>query len=186
MSETGDTAADESLQQRVLQLEQEADERAISDAYGRFYAPLAAMALFVSTMPLYESMQVTEGVTRTFDSTWAMAGNPNGGPAVLGLIFLISLLTAACFAAVRTKSAALPVSIAVLASIIVLMIVLKPGTGTPKPDLTDVAIAGVVFSLAMVGLSVAHAVHLLTRARRNPAVARTGGAPGDAGAEAEQ
>lgn len=178
MSESEDAAATEQLRQRVLRLEYEAGERAISDAYARFYAPLAIMAVLLSTMPLYKSFQVSEGVHRTFESTWEMAGNIGGEPAVLGLFLLAGLVTVMCVAAVRTKSAALPISIAVLATLVVGMILLKPGTGTPKPGLTNLAVVGVAFTVVIIALAIAHAVHLFSRARRNAELYRTAATDG--------
>lgn len=170
-----DSAA--ALEQRVARLENEASERTISDAYARFYAPLAIVALALSAVPLYKPVQVSEGVRRTFDTTWEMAGNHGGDPAVLGILLLVGLVTVMSVAAVRTKSAALPISIAVLSALIVTMILAKPGTGTPRPDLTNEAIIGVVFSVAIVAISIAHAAHLLYRRRHNPELYRPAVAP---------
>lgn len=160
-----DAAGTNQLRQRLEQLEIEVADRALSDAYGRFYAPLAIVAVLLSFLPLYQPVMISEDVSRTYESTWEMAARTGGDPAMLGLLLLAGLVVAMCVAATRTKSAALPITIAVLAALLAGMIVLKPGTGTPKPDLTLAAIIGVAFSLVIVAVAVAHTIQLLTRRR---------------------
>ncbi len=53
-----------------------------------------------------------------------------------------------------------PLTIAGLSAVLALMLVLKPGTGTPTPDLTPFGHAAMGLSLLTLALGVAHMVQL--------------------------
>jgi hypothetical protein len=127
--------------------------------YARLYGAIAVLALALSFMPLFED--VVDGDLRTtYGSLWQMAGRPGGGPAVLGVLLLLGLIALLVVGTVGVRSAMLPIAVAVDALLIVLMLITRPGAGTPKPDLTGAGTAALVIALCAVAVSVAHAIHL--------------------------
>jgi len=140
--------------------------------YALFYAPLALAVLALAFLPLFKDVvQRLDGtVLRTsYGTAFNMAGQPAGGAAVIGLIFLGGLVACLVAAVVRPpRSASLPIAIAALAALIALLLITKPDTGSPKPDLTDSGTAGLVLIIATVLLGITHAVQLSARRRAHP------------------
>jgi hypothetical protein len=135
----------------------------ISDRYARFYAPLAIGSVTLAFLPLFKDVVVVSGtgtMSAKYGSVFDMAGRSGGGPAVIGLLLLAGLVAALIVAVFRVPSAVLPAVIAGLAALIVLMLLTKPGTGDPTPDLTDGGLAGLVLAVCTTLLGVTHAVHL--------------------------
>ena len=60
-------------------------------------------------------------------------------------------------------------TVAGLAAVLALMLVVKPGTGTPVPDLTPFGHAAMGLSLLTLVLGVAHAVRIRLHYRPSPA-----------------
>jgi hypothetical protein len=140
------------------------DRRAeISDRYARFYAPLAVSAIMLAFLPLFEIVveQNEFGVsTSDYGSIFEMAARANGSPAGLGVILLGALVILLVVAAFRIRSAGVPVALAIVASLIALMLITKPGTGTPTPELSGSGLAGLVLMIGLVVLAIAHAIQL--------------------------
>jgi hypothetical protein len=137
--------------------------RAVSDRYGRFYAPLAVAVVGLAFLPLFEDVTVQTGYgseTTSYGTVFDMAGRSGGGPAVLGILLLATLVALLVTAAVRGRSALLPAAITLVASVIVLMLVTKPGTGRPTPHLSESGTAGMVLALCTCALGAVHAIHL--------------------------
>jgi hypothetical protein len=135
----------------------------ISDRYARFYAPMAIGSIMIAFLPLFEDVVVVEewGTRSTeYGSVFDMAGRPGGGPAVIGVFLLAGLVAALALAVFRVRSAVLPGMIAGLSALIVLMLLTKPGTGDPTPDLTGSGLAGLVLAVCATLLGITHAIHL--------------------------
>lgn len=132
--------------------------RARTGRYGRFYAPLALGMTALAFVPPFKD----DG----YGTVFQMAARPAGGPAVLGIMLFAVLVVFLVAGALRDGSIALPIGIAVMAALVALMLVTKPGTGTPTPALSDAGTAGLVLVVCAVVLAIAHALHLSVLNRR--------------------
>ncbi|GAA4501022.1 hypothetical protein GCM10023191_050360 [Actinoallomurus oryzae] len=147
------------------------DGYAVADRYARFYPVMALGALALAFLPLFDDVTFNDGaatVRDTYGTVFDMARRPGGGPAVIGMALLfglVAMLAVATFAPPR--SAGLPSAIAVVAALIVLLLITKPGTDTPKPHLSDGGTVGLVLVICATVLGAAHAVHLTVLARRS-------------------
>ena len=150
--------------------------------YGRFYAPLALGMAALAFVPPFRDGDVTGeyGTTfhRSFGTVFEMAARPAGGPAVLAIGLFAVLVVFLVAGALRDGSIALPIGIAVLAALMALMFVTKPGTGTPAPALSDAGRAGLVLVVCTAVLAVAHAIHLSVLSRRPVSYGTAPGSPG--------
>jgi hypothetical protein len=126
------------------------------------------VATVLSVMPIFNTVVTVEGRTvavDTYGSLLDMAGWSGSDPAVLALGLLAVLVTLLVVASVRgARSPALPFALAVLAAMLVVMLITKPGTGQPTPELSGAGTAGLVTGGWIAILGVVHAVHL-TRVR---------------------
>ena len=138
--------------------------------YGRFYAPLALALTALAFVPPFKDVVVTYGpgttVTDTYGTIFEMAARPAGGPAILGIMLFAILAVLLVAGALRDGSVALPIGIAILAALIALMLLTKPGTGSPSPALSDAGTAGLVLVVCTTVLAVVHAIHLSVLRRR--------------------
>ncbi|MPZ80234.1 MAG: hypothetical protein GEV28_07495 [Actinophytocola sp.] len=142
----------------------------VETGFARLYGPLATLFVVLSFLPLYDDVRVTEDwgeMTTTYGSLWHMAGRDGGGPAVIGVILLAVLVTLLVIATFRQATVVLATWITVVAALIALMLLLRPGTGDPSPPLADTGTAGVAIACCLVVLSFAHAMYLLSE--RHPA-----------------
>jgi hypothetical protein len=128
----------------------------LSAQYGRFYPPLGVGLLTLAWLPPLD---------QPYGTLLTMAAQPNGGPAVLGVLLLAGLLTCLATAAVRGHTAALPATIAVMAAALVTLLITKPNTATPTPGLSDTGTAGLALLLTTTILSATHAVHVAVASR---------------------
>ena len=152
------------LEQRLTGLERAARERAVAGTYARFYPAMAVAAIILSLRPYY----IDRGdEVSTFDNLWEIAAS-FGGPAASGAFLLIVLVCVLTAAAIAPRSPALPAMICVLALLLLWLLLTKPATGTPKPDLTSDGVASALLGGAMIAVGLAHAIHLLVhRLRQN-------------------
>jgi hypothetical protein len=63
-------------------------------------------------------------------------------------------------ARLRVRSRAVPVGLVVLAALLVVMLITKPGTGDPRPELRGAGNAGLVLGAWVVILGIVDTVHL--------------------------
>jgi hypothetical protein len=150
--------------------------------YGRFYAPLALGMTALAFVPPFKDVVVNDGdgtvETDTYGTVFDMAARPGGGPAVLGIMLFAVLAVLLVAGTLRDGSIALPIGIALVAALIALMLLTKPGTGTPTPALSEAGTAGLVLVVCTAVLAVVHAIHLGVLNRRRVSY---GPAPGAAG-----
>ncbi|MGH3656419.1 MAG: hypothetical protein ACRDUA_07150 [Micromonosporaceae bacterium] len=159
------------LSARVGVLERERTRRTVSDAYARFYAAMALGALVLLFLPILSDVVVKDDgstMTQRYGTLWEMSDNTGGESAVLGILLVAGFVVLLAMASVQVRAPGHPISIAVTAFILFLMVVGKPGTGEPTPDLAAGGIAGAVLCVAAVGTAVVHAVHLHQRSRSVP------------------
>jgi hypothetical protein len=127
--------------------------------YSRFYAAIAILSVALSFMPLFNDV-VKDDFRSSYGTLWQMAARPGGGPAVIGVFLLLGLVALLVIAANQVRSRLLPIAIAADGALIAVMLIAKPGTGTPKPDLAVGGLIGLTIALSAMALGVAHAVHL--------------------------
>ncbi|TQN31673.1 hypothetical protein FHX37_1592 [Haloactinospora alba] len=155
-----DTSSTNSLTERVERLEQGLAGNRVSDVFARFYGPLAVAALVMSFLPPFEEVQdklAGSGTVRTtYGTLWEMAAR--GGPATLAVLVVLVLVTLLVVATVPVSdSRGLPVGIAACAGVLILMLILRPGTGEPTPGLTDAGVAELVVLVCCTVVAVVHA-----------------------------
>jgi hypothetical protein len=134
------------------------------DGYARLYGPLAVVSAALIFLPLLEDVVIVDssGGTLTWDygTLWEMAGNSGGEPAALGILLAVALIVMLTVATFRTAGSwPLPTGIAVVAALVALMLLTKPGVGDPPPDLTPAGTAALVVAIYACVLGVAHGVH---------------------------
>src|SRR5262249_5107145 len=123
------------------------DRARVSRTYARFYAPLAVVSTVLGAMPIFDEKVTVDGHTVRVDrygNLFDMAGRYGGGFAVLAIGFLAALVALLVVASVRVRSRAVPVALAVLAAVLVVMLIAKPGTARPAPELSGAGTAGLV------------------------------------------
>lgn len=132
----------------------------IGEGYARLYGPLAVVTFVITFLPI-----LPEG----YGTLWQMASRDDGGPAVLAIVLVYALIGCLMRMTLRpVQTGGWPIAIAVLAGVLVLMLILKPGTGTPVPDLTPFGHAAMGLALLTLALGVAHAVQLRLHYRPSP------------------
>lgn len=160
------TGMDQSLSDRVALLEGELETRRQFGCYPRLYGAMAVLSVVLSFLPLLEDVteKLDSGSTLTwrYGTLWEMASRGGSNPAALGIIVLASFVVLLVIATVwvQVRAAWLPIAIAGHAALLALMLITKPGTAEPTPDLTDAGIADVVLLFGILGTAVVHAVHL--------------------------
>jgi hypothetical protein len=145
-------------EQELVRLRQDIYDRDLSTGYARLYGPLAVVSVVLAFMPLMDE--------EDYGTIWDMAGRSGGDMAVLGILLMFGLIGCLGYATVRpVASAGLPVTITVLAVLIALMLIFKPGSGTPTPSLTHEGQAALAVAVVTGLLAVGHALHLRRRGR---------------------
>jgi hypothetical protein len=135
----------------------------ISEWYARFYAPLAVVSAVIAVMPIFNTPVTVDGHTVLIDrygNLFDMASRSGGDPAVLGLLLLAAMLVLLIVACVRVRSRAVPIGLVVLAGLLIVMLVTRPGTGSPRPELSGAGDAGLVLGIWIMVLAAVHTVHL--------------------------
>jgi hypothetical protein len=148
-----------SLEHRVAELERAAD-RGRSDRFARFYAPIAVVLVALSGLPPFNDV-IDEDVTVTYGTLWDMARRTAGDPAVFGLILLGILVALLGLATLRVPTPGLLAGITVTSALIILMLLTKPGTGEPVPELSGVGVAGLVIVAGTALMAMVHALQLV-------------------------
>jgi hypothetical protein len=124
----------------------------IATGYARLYGPLAVASVMIAFQPI---------LSGGYGTLFEMAGRRGGGPAVVGALLMGGLIWFLTHASFRpAMSAGVPAVIAVLAGLIVVMLLTKPGTGSPRPELTSFGDAAVAVAVCTLGLAVSHVVRL--------------------------
>ncbi|MGA8115004.1 MAG: hypothetical protein WCA46_15160 [Actinocatenispora sp.] len=157
-----DSTHPQRLLYRIEQLEHEAAADARVGRYTRFYPPMALLLLVLSFQPLLAE----DPSSSEFGSVWHLAGR-YGGPALTGVLLFVVLVALLVLSSLHGRVGALPVLIAVFSVPIILLLVAKPETGHPSPDLSDSGLAGLVLTSGLFVLAVAHAVHVGVWRRRD-------------------
>jgi hypothetical protein len=155
------SADEQRLGERFARLEQEA----IFGRYGRFYAAMAVVMLALSFMPLLQDV-VTEDHVTEYGSLWEISARPGGGPAAAGLLLMLALLLFLTVATFRPTWTWPLVGAVGDGALVTLMLLTRPGTGDPTPDLAPAGQAGLALVLLAMALCVGHAVHLYRHAHR--------------------
>jgi hypothetical protein len=118
--------------------------------YARLYAPLAVVSVVISFQPI---------LPPEYGTLWEMAGREGGGPAVIGALLMGGMIALLAYASFRPATkAAVPTAIAVLAGLIVVMLLTKPGTASPAPSLTSFGDAALAVACCTLALAVSHVV----------------------------
>jgi len=142
------------------------------DGYARLYGPIAVLSFTLSFLPLFDDVVERDAgstLRRHFGNLYETAATSGGEPAMIGILLLMVLIALLVGLTFRTPPPAVPATVVCLAGLIVLMLVTKPGTGDPAPDLSYAGVADVALAVATMALGTAHFVHLLRHpGRRSP------------------
>jgi hypothetical protein len=129
----------------------------IAAGYARLYGPIAVVSLLIGFLPI---------LPPEYGTLFEMASRPGGDPALLGIMLMGALVGCLGFAALRPpRTAGLPVAISMIAALIVVMLLTKPGTSEPTPSLTPAGDAALAIAVLTVFLGIANVLQL-RRARR--------------------
>jgi hypothetical protein len=137
--------------------------RRAGERYARFYPAIAVVLFVLSFFPLYDDTVVRDGdVTEVthYGSVFELAGEDQGGPAVVGILLLAVLIIVLAIGSARSASALLAATIAIFASLVAIMVLAEPGTGTPAPAVSDPGAAGAALTIATAVWAILHAVHV--------------------------
>ncbi|HTJ37042.1 MAG TPA: hypothetical protein VL738_27770 [Dactylosporangium sp.] len=140
----------------------------LSQRYARFYAPLALLTFALAFAPLFDDVVEYDArgqveMRAHYGTVFDMANTGGGGAAVIGIVLLFSLVGCLAAVAFGARGPALPGTCAGLAALIALMLITKPGTGTPTPHLSGFGAVGLALAVATVVIGGTHAVHLALR-----------------------
>ena len=168
------------LERRIRQLEHQIAvlerRNTTLSRYGWFYMPTGVLMIVLSFLPLYEDVQVTEDYVRTWSqwSLWDYVLLNRFPPAVLGLLLLGAFVVLSFVATFAPHDFAWPACLAFVAALLALMLIAKPGTGSPPPELAPTSKGGLALILGCFGLGVAHAIHASRKQRPQPSLATSG------------
>ncbi|GAA1685238.1 hypothetical protein GCM10009745_32120 [Kribbella yunnanensis] len=128
----------------------------MNEGYARLYAPLAVVAMVLSFQPILPAEE--------YGTVWEMAGRGSGNPAGFGAFLMGGLILLLGYASFRPPTTApVPAAIAVLAGVIAVMLLTRPGTGSPRPGLTSFGDAAVAVAICTCLLAVSQLVRLRRR-----------------------
>lgn len=130
--------------------------------YARLYASLAPLCLAVSALPPFVDVTV-DGRTVEFGSLWGMVGRSGGGMAGFAMAMLFGLVAFLVAGAFRPRAMAPPAGVAVCAAVIAALVLTKPNTGSPRPDLSPAGMLAAVVALGATALAITHLWHLALR-----------------------
>src|SRR5690606_13215325 len=125
------------LQARIAALERERALSAASDVYGRFYGPLAVLSLAVLCMPILSDVVIEDDrstLTHRYGTLWQMIDTSGGGAGSVAIMLMVGLVALLVSATVRVRGLGQPIAIAVIATLLLVMLLAKPGTGDPTPE----------------------------------------------------
>ncbi|WP_116952649.1 hypothetical protein [Jiangella endophytica] len=145
------------------------DAGRVFDGYARFYAPLAMVVLGLMFVPLFEDRLLSYDtawgpVYQTHGSLWEIAGRGirvgNGANPAMVAIALTLVVVALCVAgSFRPRSAGLPAGIAGTSVPLILMLVIKPGSGDLALELSPAGHVAIAIAAAAVVLATVHTAH---------------------------
>ncbi|GAB3948596.1 hypothetical protein GCM10029976_080100 [Kribbella albertanoniae] len=128
----------------------------MNEGYARLYAPLAVVAMVLSFQPILPADE--------YGTVWEMAGRGSGNPAAMGAVLMGGLIALLGYASFRRQVTAwIPVAIAVLSGLIAVMLLTRPGTGSPRPELTSFGDAALAVAICTCLLAVSQLVRLRRR-----------------------
>lgn len=128
-------------------------EHDIGAGYARLYGPLAVVSVVIAFLPILDEEE--------YGTLWEMASRPGGSPAVFGIILMFGLVGCLGYSALRpARGTGPPIAIIVLAAVITVMLLTKPGTSSPGNSLTPEGDAALAIAIGTVLLAVSHVLHL--------------------------
>jgi len=148
---------------RLIRLEIELEECKTFDGFARLYAAIAVVAWFLLFLPILDDVTQRDGdsvyVTH-YGTLWEMARDQSGDPAWFGIILAVCLVALSVYAAFLPRRLRPPIGVAIVSALVVLMLLLKPGTGEPVPDRAAAGNAGLALAIAAGCLAIIHAIHV--------------------------
>ncbi len=128
----------------------------MNEGYARLYAPLAVVAMVLSFQPILPADE--------YGTVWEMAGRGSGNPAAIGAVLMGGLIALLGYASFRPQVTVwIPVAIAVLSGLIAVMLLTRPGTGSPRPGLTSFGDAALAVAICTCALAVSQLIRLRRR-----------------------
>jgi hypothetical protein len=134
-------------------------------AYGPFYAAVACIAFVLSFLPPYDVRRI-DGLVTTYGNVWQDLPEGATVPAALLIFALLAFALAVNLQPPATPGS--PAVIVVLGAVGLILVALKPGTGTPEPDLAVGGLGLLGVTILTVGIGLIHAAHLaVVRSRQS-------------------
>jgi hypothetical protein len=107
----------------------------------------------------------------SFGSVWDMASTPAGTPARIAVYLLLLMVGCLLAPTVWPHVLALPVINGIAAKIVGALLVTRPRTGEPPPDLSAIGKGQLVVAVGITLVSAIHIGHLVSQRRRAALVA---------------
>ncbi|HLS14837.1 MAG TPA: hypothetical protein VK095_10020 [Beutenbergiaceae bacterium] len=134
--------------------------------YAVLYGPLTIAAIVLSFFEVFEPIQ-RDHYTGYFGSLWEIAARPAGEPARLGLLFgAITIVLIWVSVIPKLRTAVIPAIVAAIAASCTLLLIIRPATGDPKPDLTPSGTALLVIAISVTAVAVVQCVDYAQQGRR--------------------
>lgn len=143
----------------------------------KFYGPLTVLVVVWSFLPLYDTVTYTTDLgahfTYEYGTLWQMVGNGNGSLASLGLGLLAALTVLLAMATLGTERIAIPITIASLGTLMMVMLLTKPATGSHPPELADTGVGAVALAGCAVAVALTHIATVMASNQRARLVAES-------------
>lgn len=133
-----------------------------SDGYARLYGPITVLSFVLTFAPLLT------GMSRYTGNVYEILYKSGDIPPFFGGILLIAYIGLLGLATFQVTHPALPVTIAVLAAVNVIWLLVLTGIGPRPPRLSYAGAADIALAFATIALCAAHAVHLTYHRRHAP------------------
>lgn len=134
--------------------------------YAIIYVPLGIAAIVLSAYEVFQPVEREHSVGH-FGSLWDIAARPAGGPARVGLMFGgIAIVLMWISVIPRIRTAVLPVLIAIIGASCAILLITRPATGTPRPELTTSGTLLLLIAAAITVTASAQAMDYAKQRRR--------------------
>lgn len=139
-------------------------DRELADSYARLYGPLAVVMLLTFFPYMQDRVDESGNVVLEFGSLWQESFGSGGDTQVasLGMVLFVATIVLVLIAAFVKPPSGLTAAIALLALIIAIMVLTRPGFYA-MPPLTDAGIADVAIGFAVALTAIVQTTHLVLR-----------------------
>lgn len=125
---------------------------------------MAIISVALSFVPLYDDVTDRAGRPQThLGNLYEMAGRPGGTPDAIGIFLLAIMVALLITATFRPPTIGLPTALALDTTLIVVMLLTKPGFGDHPPSLSYAGTADVALGVVTIATALAQIAHLTIR-----------------------